>query len=392
MGAMYPRSGGLYVFLEEAYGSLVAFLFGWACMLVILTGSAATVAVGFAKYFSYFVPQLSTTREVLALPMPWGLWSISAGQIVAAVSILALGAVNYIGIKSGNRLQATLTVMKIAALAALPIVALALHPVTPSFTPVVPPIANPAAAFGVVMIAVMWAYEGWYYLPFCAGEIKDARRTVPIAFVIGIVTLVLIYLTVNLSYMLALPLSEIQGVERIAEKAVTALIGASGARIVAATVVVSTLGCNAAAVIGMSRTCYAMASDGLFFKAAAAVHPRFRTPHVAIAITCAWAALLTLTGTYEQLFTWVTFASVAFGVLGGLAIFRLRKLKPNVPRPYRTWGYPVVPALFVAGLSVLVVNTVVEKPAESLIGVILVALGLPAYAYWRSKRSPTPLT
>jgi APA family basic amino acid/polyamine antiporter len=215
---------------------------------------------------------------------------------------------------------------------------------------------------------------------------------VPIAFVIGIVTLVLIYLTVNLSYMLALPLSEIQGVERIAEKAVTALIGASGARIVAATVVVSTLGCNAAAVIGMSRTCYAMASDGLFFKAAAAVHPRFRTPHAAIVITCAWAALLTLTGTYEQLFTWVTFASVAFGVLGGLAIFRLRTLKPNVPRPYRTWGYPVVPALFVAGLGVLVVNTVVEKPAESLIGVMLVALGLPAYAYWRSKRSPTPLT
>jgi basic amino acid/polyamine antiporter, APA family len=392
MGAMYPRSGGLYVFLEEAYGSLVAFLFGWACMLVILTGSAATVAVGFAKYFSYFVPQLSTTREVIAVPVPWGLWSISAGQIVAAVSILALGAVNYIGIKSGNRLQATLTVLKIAALASLPVVALALRPVTPSFTPVVPPIAHPAAAFGVVMIAVMWAYEGWYYLPFCAGEIKDPRRTVPIAFVIGIVTLVVIYLSVNLSYMLALPLSEIQGVERIAEKAVTALIGASGARIVAATVVVSTLGCNAAAVIGMSRTCYAMASNGLFFKAAAAVHPRYRTPHVAIAITCAWSAMLTLTGTYEQLFTWVTFASVAFGVLGGLAIFRLRKLKPNVQRPYRTWGYPVVPALFVAGLGVLVVNTVVEKPAESLIGVVLVALGLPAYAYWRSKRSPTPLT
>jgi APA family basic amino acid/polyamine antiporter len=392
MGAMYPRSGGLYVFLEEAYGSLVAFLFGWACMLVILTGSAATVAVGFAKYFSYFVPQLSTTREVIALPMPWGVWSISAGQIVAAVSILALGAVNYFGIKSGNRLQATLTVLKVAALAALPIVALALRPVTPSFTPVVPPIAHPAAAFGVVMIAVMWAYEGWYYLPFCAGEIKDARRTVPIAFVIGIVTLVVIYLTVNLSYMLALPLGEIQGVERIAEKAVTALIGASGARLVAATVVVSTLGCNAAAVIGMSRTCYAMASDGLFFKAAAAVHPRYRTPHVAIAITCAWSALLTLTGTYEQLFTWVTFASVAFGVLGGLAIFRLRRLKPDVPRPYRTWGYPIVPALFVAGLGVLVVNTVVEKPAESLIGVFLVALGLPAYVYWRSTRSRTRLT
>jgi APA family basic amino acid/polyamine antiporter len=386
MGAMYPRSGGLYVFLEEAYGSLVAFLFGWAGMLVILTGSVATVAVGFAKYFSYFVPALSTTHQVVALPMPWGVWSISAGQVLAAVSILALGAVNYFGIRNGNRLQATLTVLKVAALAALPIVALALHPVTPSFSPLVPPIAKPAAAFGVVMIAVMWAYEGWYYLPFSAGEVANARRTVPLALVIGIVALITIYLSVNLAYMFALPLVEIQGVERIAEKAVTALVGSGGARIVAATVVVSTLGCNAAAVIGISRACYAMAADGLFFKAAAAVHPTYRTPHVAIAMTCGWSALLTLTGTYEQLFTWVTFASVAFGVLGGLAIFRLRRLKPDADRPYRTWGYPVVPALFVGGLAVLVVNTVVEKPTESLIGLFIVVLGLPAYLYWNNQR------
>jgi APA family basic amino acid/polyamine antiporter len=386
MGAMYPRSGGLYVFLEEAYGSLVGFLFGWAGMLVILTGSVATVAVGFAKYFSYFVPALSTTHQAVALPMPWGVWSISAGQVLAAVSILALGAVNYFGIRNGNRLQATLTVLKVAALAALPIVALALHPVTPSVSPLVPPIARPAAAFGVVMIAVMWAYEGWYYLPFSAGEVANPRRAVPLALVIGIVALIAIYLSANLAYMFALPLAEIQGVERIAEKAFTALVGPGGARIVAATVVVSTLGCNAAAVIGISRACYAMASDGLFFKAAAAVHPKYRTPHVAIAMTCGWSALLTLTGTYEQLFTWVTFASVAFGVLGGLAIFRLRRLKPDADRPYRTWGYPVVPALFVGGLGVLVVNTVVEKPTESLIGLLIVALGLPAYVYWNAKR------
>jgi L-asparagine transporter-like permease len=256
MGAMFPRSGGLYIFLEEAYGPLIAFLFGWTGMLVILTGSVATVAVGFAKYFSYFVPSLSTANEVVALGLPWGVWSISASQILAAVSILALGAVNYVGVKSGNRLQATLTVVKIAALAALPIVAVALHPVTPSFTPLVPPIANPAAAFGVVMIAVMWAYEGWYYVPFCAGEIKEARRAVPIALVVGIAALVVIYVSANVAYMLALPLSEIQGVERIAEKAVTALVGPRGAAIVAATVVVSTLGCNAAAVIAMSRACY----------------------------------------------------------------------------------------------------------------------------------------
>jgi basic amino acid/polyamine antiporter, APA family len=384
MGAMFPRSGGLYVFLEEAYGPLTAFLYGWAGMVVMLTGGLATVAVGFATYFSYFVPALSTTRQLVTMPLPWGVWSISAGQVVAASSLLALGAVNYFGIEGGNRLQATLTVIKIAALATLPIIALAIHPVTPTFAPVNLSAASPARAFGTVMIAVMWAYEGWYFLPFCAGEVVDARRTVPRALVIGILSLIAIYLSVNVAYMFALPLSEISGAERIAEKATVALVGSGGARLVAATVVVSTLGCNAATVIAVSRACYAMAADGLFFRRAAAVHPIYRTPHVAVMITAGWAAFLTLTGTYEQLFTWVTFASVTFGVLGGIAIFRLRTVMADAPRPYRVWGYPAVPALFVAGLSMLVLNTIVERPGESVIGVLLVALGLPAYWYWRS--------
>lgn len=382
MGAMYPRSGGLYVFLEEAYGPLVGFLFGWAVMLVVGTGSIAAVAVGFATYFAYFVPSLAMTRVIVSLPVPWGVLAISAGQLVAAISIVALGAVNYIGIQAGNRLQATLTVLKIAALAALPAVAIAMHRTTPSLAPIVPPVAHPAAAFGVVMIAVMWAYEGWYYLPFCAGEIRDASRTVPRALLVGILALVAIYVSVNLSYMLALPIDQMRGVERIAEKAVTALLGAGGARLVAATVAISTLGCNAASVIVISRAGYAMAADGLFFRSAARIHPTYHTPHVAIMITCGWASALTLTGTYEQLFTWVTFASVVFGVLGGLAIFRLRATKPDAPRPYRTWGYPWVPGLFVLALGALVVNTVGEKPMESLLGLALVALGLPAYWFW----------
>src|SRR5262245_22296464 len=156
MGAMFPRSGGLYVFLEEAYGPLIAFLFGWAGMLVILTGSVATVAVGFAKYFSYFVPALGTDHSVATFPLPWGPWSVSAGQILAALSIVALGAVNYVGIEAGNRLQAALTVVKIGALVSVPVIALALHPVAPVLTPVVPEVPSAARAFGVVMIAVMW--------------------------------------------------------------------------------------------------------------------------------------------------------------------------------------------------------------------------------------------
>lgn len=386
MGSMYPRSGGLYLYLEEAFGPLVAFLYGWAGLLVMLTGATAAVAMGFATYFAHFVPALSTTHLIVAVPLPWGTWTISAGQLVAAISILALGAANYFGVESGNRLQALLTIVKIVAIAALPLLALALHPAPISWTPVTTGIAHPAMAFGLVMIAVMWAYEGWYYLPFSAGEIENAPRTVPRALLLGIGAIIAIYLLVNLGYMLALPLQELKGAERVAAKAMTALIGRGGATVIAATVVLSTLACNAAAVLGVSRACYAMAADGLFFRAAARIHPRYRTPHIAIALTCGWSALLTLTGTYEQLYTWVTFASVAFGALGGLAIFRLRRTRPQLNRPYRTWGYPVVPALFVLALIVLVINTLVELPVESLVGLGLILLGLPAYWFWASKK------
>jgi APA family basic amino acid/polyamine antiporter len=383
MGSMFPRSGGLYVFLEEAWGPLWGFLFGWAGVTVVLTGSVAAVAVGFAEYFAYFFPSLSTAREVVAVPMPGGVLRISAGQVVAAISVAVLGAVNYVGVRTGNAVQAILTVLKVLALAALPILALAAFRVRPELTPIVPDVARPAAAFGVAMIAVMWAYEGWYYVAFAAGEIKDAARNVPRALIVGVAALTLIYVVVNFSYFIALRIDEMSGVLRIAERAVTALVGDRGASLVAATVVLSTFGCNAAGVLASSRVCYAMAADGLFFRAASRVHPVYRTPHVSIVLTTLWSIVLTLSGSYEQLFTYVTFASVLFGVLGGLAIFKLRASRPDLPRPYRTWGYPFVPVVFVLGSALLVFNTLVERPVESIAGLGLVAIGLPAYWYWR---------
>jgi APA family basic amino acid/polyamine antiporter len=383
MGSMFPRSGGLYVFLEEAWGPLWGFLFGWAGVTVVLTGSVAAVAVGFAEYFAYFFPSLSTAREVLAVPLPGGTLRISAGQIVAALSVVVLGAVNYVGVRTGNAVQALLTVLKVIALAALPLLALAMFRVRPELTPIVPDVPRPAAAFGVAMIAVMWAYEGWYYVAFAAGEIKDAARNVPRALIYGVAALTVIYVVVNLSYFVALSIDEMSGVVRIAERAVTALIGDRGATIVAATVMVSTFGCNAAGVLASSRVCYAMAANGMFFPSASRVHPVYRTPHVAIVVTTVWSIVLTLSGSYEQLFTYVTFASLLFGVLGGLAIFRLRSIRPHAPRPYRTWGYPWIPLVFVLGSALLVFNTLVERPVESVAGLGLVALGLPAYRYWR---------
>ncbi len=389
MGAMFPRSGGVYVFLREAYGPLLAFLYGWTALLVVISGGIAAVAVGFAEYLSYFVPALSPRRTLFAAA-PWGVAiEVSAGQLVAGASVLALGAVNYVGVRSGNMTNAVLTAAKIAGLAALPLLALVAFTHTPQLTPIVPDaFPRPLASFGIAMIAVLWTYEAWYFITYAAGEIENPRRNVPLALSIGVLLLTLVYLSVNVAYFFALPLGEIRGVTRIAEKAAVALVGARGADVVAATVVLSTFGCNAAAVLAGSRLLFAMSRDGVFLPVAAQVHPRYHTPHVAIIGLTLWSTLLTLSGTYEQLFTYVMFSSVLFSVFGGVALFRLRRLRPDHSRPYRTLGYPWVPAVFVAGSVVFVTNTLLERPFQSLAGLGLLALGLPVYWYWR--RAPVP--
>lgn len=386
MGAMFPRSGGVYVFLKEAYGTLPAFLYGWAALLVVISGGIAAVAVGFAEYLSYFFPALSLARVVLDADAGLFRIQISAGQLVAAAAIVVLGAINYVGVRRGNMVNVTLTAAKVAALAALPIMAILYARTAPVLTPVVPPdLARPAAAFGVAMIAVLWTYEAWYFVTYAAGEIKDPHRNVPRALIGGLLVLTTVYLVVNVAYFFALTIDEMRGVTRVAERAATALVGPRGATFIALTVVVSTFGNNVAALLGGSRLLFGMASDGVFFPACRRVHPRYRTPHVAIVALTAWAAVLALSGTYEQLFTYVMFASILFSVAAGAAVFKLRRDRPDHPRPYRTWGYPVVPLVFIAGSAAFVANTLLERPRESLTGLGLLALGLPAYWYWRRR-------
>jgi APA family basic amino acid/polyamine antiporter len=383
MAAMFPRSGGVYVFLKHAYGPLPAFLYGWASLLVVISGGTAAVAVGFAEYLSYFLPAVSSRNVLATVPLPWGPMLISGAQVAAVGSIAILAAVNYVGVRSGSMVTAVLTAAKVGALAALPIMAIVATRVTPVLTPVVPPdVARPLASFGIAMIAVMWTYESWYFVTLAAGEIKDPKRNLPRAIVGGVLALTFIYVTVNIAYFFALTIDEMKGVTRIAERAATALAGPGGATFIASTVVVSTFGCNAAAILAGSRLLFAMASDGAFLPFARRVHPRYRTPHVAIVALAVWASVLALSGTYEQLFTYVMFASILFSVAGGIALFRLRRLMPAHPRPYKTWGYPVVPLIFIVGSLAFVLNTLMERPTESLAGLGLLALGLPAYWYW----------
>lgn len=384
MGSMFPRSGGVYVFLKEAYGTLPAFLYGWAALLVVISGGLAAVSVGFAEYLSYFFPALSPSVLVFSVNAGFTQLTISAGQLVAAAVIAVIGAINYVGVRRGNLVIVVLTAAKVGALAALPIMAIVATRITPVLTPVVPPdLARPAAAFGIAMIAVLWTYEAWYFVTYAAGEIKDPQRNIPRALMGGLFLLTTIYLVVNVAYFFALTLDEMRGVTRIAERAATALVGPAGATFVALTVVVSTFGNNVAAMLAGSRLLFGMASDGVFFPSCRRVHPRYRTPHLAIVALTVWSAILALSGSYEQLFTYVMFASILFSVAAGAAVFKLRRDRPDHPRPYRTWGYPVVPLVFIAGSVAFVLNTLLERPTESFTGLGLLALGLPAYWYWR---------
>ena len=384
MGAMFPRSGGVYLYLREAFGPALAFLYGWAALLIFFSGGIAAVAVGFADYLSYFVPALAGSRVLWTAATPLGAWTVSAAQVVAVSSIGGLAAVNYVGVRSGNGVNVVLTIAKIAGLAALPVLALAASHTSPAWLPVVPPVPHPAAAFGVAMIAVLWANDAWYCVTWIAGEMRHPQRDLPRALAAGIAVLTAIYLLVNAAYFYALPLPEMQGVTRVAERAAAELVGPSGARFVAFTVVVSTLGCNSAGILAGARLLFAMSRDGVFLPIAARIHPTYRTPHIAIVALAGWSSVLALTGSYEQLFTYVMFATTLLHLIGAVGVFRLRRIMPERPRPYRVWGYPFVPGVFIAASAAFVISTLVQRPVESLAGLGFLGLGLPVY--WYSKR------
>jgi APA family basic amino acid/polyamine antiporter len=386
LGAMFPRAGGQYQYLKEAYGPLWGFLFGWTCFFVIMTGGIATLAVGFGEYLGSFLPFFSTRNVLLATPVgPWT-WTVSGGQVAGALAIVFLTAVNYLGLREGTFVQNAVTVVKIGSIVALAVLGLLVPaPVADPFA--VAPLAPGGllGAFGVAMVAVIWSYDGWYGFAFLAGEVKRPERNVPLGLIAGTAAITVLYLLTNLVYVRALPVQAMAETGRIGEAAAVVLFGPAAARLVSLAVVVSTFGCISATVLYAARAYLPMAQDGLFFRSLSRIHPRYRTPAACLIAQGAWAAALTFTGTYEQLYTYVVFALFLFHALTGAAVIVLRRTRPDAPRPYRTWGYPAVPLLFVLAAAALLVNTLVEKPLESLLGLILVALGIPAYLWWRRK-------
>ena len=394
LGVLYPDAGGIYTYLKAAYGPLPGFLYGWVSFLVIMSGGIAALAVAFGVYLGAFFPFFSVDNVLAAAPAgPGGwTWTLSGAQVAAIAAILVLTAVNYLGVREGAWVQNGLTILKVGAIAAFCLFGFLVPARTAGLGTAIgaplPAAGGLLAAFGVGMIAALWTYDGWYGATFSAGEMRHPARHLPLGLIAGTAVIMALYLGLNAVYLRALPLPEMAGTPRIAETAAAALFGAGGARAVAAAVVVSTFGCLSATILYSSRIYLPMARDGVFFRSLAAVHPRFRTPGRSLWAQSAWALVLAVSGTYEQLYTYVVFAAVLFHVATGAAVFVLRRTQPEAPRPYRAWGYPVVPALFIGASLVLMLNTLWERPVESLTGLGLLAVGLPAYAWWRRRAAP----
>jgi basic amino acid/polyamine antiporter, APA family len=385
LGVLFPRAGGIYHFLKQAYGPLWGFLYGWACFLVIMSGGIAAIAVGFGEYLGSFLPFFSTQHVLLSVAIGSWVWTLSGGQVAAATAIILLTAINYVGLREGTWVQNLLTIVKVGAIVGFAALGLLVTPKVAATLYGPLPSTGLLTAFGVGMIAALWTYDGWYGLALSAGEVRTPERNLPRGLVWGTVAVIAMYVLLNLVYLRALPVAAMAATPRIGETAAAALFGAVGGRLVSAVVLVSAFGCLAATILYAARIYLPMAQDGLFFHALAGIHPRHHTPGRCLLAQGAWSALLAVSGTYSQLYTYAIFAATLFHVATGAAVFVLRRTQPTLPRPYRVWGYPIVPALFILASGVLVVNTLVEQPLQSLWGLGLVALGLPAYAYWRRR-------
>ncbi|HSJ10331.1 MAG TPA: amino acid permease [Longimicrobiales bacterium] len=377
LGAAIPRSGGTYAFLHRAFRvRWLPFLFGWAMFAVVLTGVMAAVATAFATYAGQFLDDV----------IPYGTW---AQRGVAIGCIAFLTVMNCIGVRVGGRIQVLFTFAKLLGVGSLIAAGLLLNGAhAGSLTPLLPAERGGiSGAFVVAMIVALFAYNGWWYTTFVAGEVRDPERTIPRSIFAGMGIVLVLYMLANVVYLVVLPFDELQASSRPAADAMLRLVGPHGADIIAAAVMLSAFGTVNAQLLSVPRVYFAMARDGLFFDAVARVHPRFRTPAAAIALQGAWASVLALTGTYQQIITYTAFPNYLFLSLGVVALIVLRVREPGLPRPFRVPLYPLTPLLFLGIFAWYLVNSVLHSFTDTMVGIALTLAGLPLYFFWSRRRN-----
>jgi APA family basic amino acid/polyamine antiporter len=392
LAAMMPQAGGQYVYLREALGPLSGFLYGWTLFLVIQTGTIAAVAVAFAKFTGVFFPAIAADRYLLRA----GPVGFNTQQALAIAVLALLTWVNTRGVRTGAAVQNVFTVAKTGALVGLVGLGfLATRTADPAQSNFEGFWRNADWSFdtlrlvGVAMVGALFSADAWNNVTFAAGEVRRPRRNVPLALGLGVGVVCAIYIASNFVYLRLLPLEGIQQAreDRVATAAVSVLFGPVAVQIMAAAIMVSTFGCINGMVLAGARVYYAMALDGLFFKAVGRLNPVHHTPAVSLVVQCVWACLLTMTGTYSNLLDYVIFAVLLFYMLTVAGIFVLRRKRPEAERPYRALGYPVLPLLYIAMAGLIEVLLLIYKPSYTWPGLIIVLLGVPVYYIWHGRRA-----
>ena len=386
LAAAMPEAGGEYVYLREAYGPLWGFLYGWTQMWVAKSGSIATLATGFFIYLANFRPELEKIWVVVPLPLGESghPLEIRYGQLLAMAVIGVLGLINYLGVRVGGNVQVTVTLVKIGLIAAIIVVGLVTaHGDAANYRTAVPAPGG-VTGFFAALVAALWAYDGWNNVAMVASEVRRPQRNLPLALILGTLSVIGLYLLTNLAYFRVLPAEAVAVTDRVAGEMMQRVLGSPGAAGVSIAAMISIFAALNGSILSGARVPFAMARDGLFFRRVARVDPEHRTPSVSILVLTAWSALLVLSGRYDQLYTYVIFASAILYGMATASVIVLRFKRPDLPRPYRTLGYPLVPVVFVLGIACLVVSTLLKSPRESLLGLALIALGLPFYRYWKS--------
>jgi len=387
LASAMPEAGGEYVYLREAYGPLWGFLYGWTQMWVAKSGSIATLATGFYIYLANFRPELG--KIWVAVPLPIGEGGaplpIRYGQLLAIGVIALLAILNYFGVRVGGNVQVATTLVKVGLIGAIIVIGLGSGAGSAANFGSSTPAPGGTLGFFAALVGALWAYDGWNNVTMVASEVRRPQRNLPLALIAGTSTVIAIYVLTNIAYFYVLPAGAVASTDRVAAEAMRRILGAPGAAAVSVAAMISIFAALNGSILSGSRVPFAMARDGLFFRGVERIHPLYRTPGVSIVVLNIWACLLVLSGRYDQLYTYVIFASAILYGMATASVIVLRFRRPDMPRPYRTLGYPVVPIAFVLGIACLIVSTLRSSPRESLLGLLLISIGLPFYFYWKRR-------
>ena len=394
IAGMIDATGGQYVYFRKMYGDFIAFLYGWSIFAVIQTGSQAAIAYVFAEYLGYFFkyPQLPQSFQDFSIFMPF------VGDIhpfldfgtkaVAILCILFLTGVNYLGVVFGGIVQTIVTFIKIASIIILSLLLFTFGQgsyanVYSGFNIPAETITNIISVIGLALAGAFWAYDGWNNVTFVAGEVKNPQRNVPLALLYGTLIVIAVYVLINIAFLYVLPIDEMSKSPLVAASAAERIFGVNGASIISIAVIISTFGALNGSILATARVQFAMARDRLFFSPLGKIHPKFGTPHVSLIIQGVWSCVLVLSGSFDTISDYVIFAAWLFYMLGAYGVFVLRKKMPEVNRPYRVWGYPYTPIIFIIFSFLFLVNSIISDTQDAAMGSILILSGLPIYLYWK---------